>query len=72
MKKLAKIGLGILAVLVLLLVVAWLSLDYIAKAGIEAGGTYAMGVKTTVDSVNLGLISGQAKVNGLTIGNPEG
>ena len=72
MRKLMKFALGILIVLVLLLAVVWLSLDYIAKAGIEAGGTYALGVKTTVDSVNLGLLSGQAKVNGLTIGNPEG
>jgi hypothetical protein len=72
MKKLAKIGLGILAVIVLLLVVAWLSIDYIAKAGIEAGGTYALSVKTTVNSVSLGLLSGQAKVNDLAVANPEG
>jgi hypothetical protein len=72
MKKLLKIGLGTLIVIGLLLTVAWLSIDYLAKAGIETGGTYALGVKTTVDSVGLGLLSGQAKVSGLMIGNPEG
>ncbi|MCX5683254.1 MAG: AsmA family protein [Planctomycetota bacterium] len=72
MKKPMKIGLGVLVVLALLLVGLWLSLDYIAKAGIESGGMYALGVKTSVDTVNLGLFSGQAKVSGLVIGNPEG
>lgn len=72
MKKVLKVGIGILIVIALLLAVAWLSIDYLAKAGIETGGTYALGVKTTVDSVSLGLLSGQAKVSGLMIGNPEG
>jgi len=72
MRKLVKFALGILIVLVLLLAVVWLSIDYIAKAGIEAGGTYAFGVKTTVNSVSLGILSGQAKVNDLAIANPEG
>ena len=72
MRKIMKVGIGILIVIALLLAVAWLSIDYIAKAGIEAGGTYALGVKTTVNSVSLGLLSGQAKISGLMIGNPEG
>ena len=72
MRRLMKIGIGILIVIALLLAVAWLSIDYLAKAGIEAGGTYALGVKTTVDSVSLGLLSGQARVNDLAIANPEG
>jgi len=71
-RKLMKFALGILIVLVLLLAVVWLSLDFIAKGAIEAGGTYALGVKTTVSSVSLGLLSGQAKVNDLAIANPEG
>ena len=72
MRKPMKIGIGILIVIAFLLAAAWLSIDYIAKAGIEAGGTYALGVKTTVDSVSLGLLSGQARVNDLAIANPEG
>jgi len=72
MRKIMKVGIGILIVIVLLLAVAWLSIDYLAKAGIETGGTYALGVKTTVDSVSLGLLSGQARINDLAIANPEG
>ena len=72
MRKLLKIGLGIVGVLILLVIVVLLSVNYLAKAGIEAGGTYALGVKTTVDSVSLGLVSGQAQINGLSIANPEG
>jgi hypothetical protein len=72
MKKVYKILLGILVAVIVILLVAWLTIDHLAKAGIEQGATYALGVNTTVDSVRLGLVSGRAEINDLTIGNPEG
>jgi uncharacterized protein involved in outer membrane biogenesis len=72
MKKALKIIGIIVGVLVVLLLVAWLMIDRIAKAGIEKGGTYALGVNTTCDSVGLSLLKGELGVSGLTVANPEG
>jgi hypothetical protein len=47
-------------------------LDQLAKAGIERGGTYALGVETSVDSVGIGLMSGKLSVDGLEVANPAG
>jgi hypothetical protein len=73
MKRLLKI----LAVLVVLLVLAGiafvLALDSIAAESIRRGGTYALGVETTVDEVDLGLGSEiEAAISGLAVANPEG
>jgi hypothetical protein len=47
-------------------------LDGIAKASIERGSTYALGVDTTIDSTRIGLVSGSMRVAGLEIANPPG
>lgn len=67
-----RILLGVLIVVVLALVGIWLMIDSIAKAGIEQGGTYALGVKTRVDGVEVSLLAGTLEIHGLTIDNPEG
>ena len=72
MKKLLKIGLVIVALLVIAAVIVYFSIDSIAKTAVEKGGTYAMGTPTTVDTVNVGLWSGQIGMNGLVIANPAG
>ncbi len=76
MKKLIK-RLFIAGFLLVLLVVggvvyALMSVNALAKKGIEAGGTYALGVPTTVDSVSIGLLSGQASLSNLNVANPQG
>lgn len=73
MKRLLKI----LAVLALLLVVAgvvaFAMLDSLAASAIRKGGTYALGVETTVDGVDLQLGSEvSAGLEGLAVKNPEG
>ena len=72
MKKIVKVLLGILIVLILAAVVVGLMIDSIAKAGVEKGGTYALGVATTVEDLDLGLLSGTLTMDGLRIANPEG
>ena len=72
MRRLVKILGLVLLVLIALGVVLWLTIDSIAKTGIERGGTYALGVPTTVDSVSLSLLGGEMRINGLTVANPEG
>jgi hypothetical protein len=72
MRKLGKIALIVVGVLVVALVALWLALDAIAKAGIERGAAYALGVPAHVDSVAVGVMSGKVRIDGLTLGNPEG
>ena len=57
---------------VLACVLAVVFIDYLAKTGIQVGGTAALGVPTRVDAVHVGLISGQADLADLSVGNPEG
>lgn len=73
MKKAAsKIVLGVVVLLVVLIGVAWLMIDHIAKAAIEQGGTRALGVQTRVADVDLSLLGGRFQTQGLRFDNPQG
>lgn len=75
-----KTAIKIIAVLVVLLIVGIVGvvflglsqIDRIAKEAIERGGTYAMQVDTTVETVDVNLTAGTATMNGLNIANPNG
>lgn len=72
LKKLLLLA-GVLFVLVLAgVVVAFFAIDSIAKSAIQQGGTYALGTPTTVSSVNVGVVSGQFSLSGLSVANPAG
>lgn len=76
MKKMIKVVIGLVLALVLLVLAAvgvaiW-KMDSIAKRGLEAGGTHALGVDTTVDSVSISLMGGTVGVYGMKVDNPEG
>ncbi len=70
----------ILAILVVLFIGGIIALiafgvsqfDNIVKHGIERGGTYAMGVDTTIDTIDVGLTTGTVELAGLNIANPTG
>jgi len=70
----------ILGVLVLVVVVAIVGLvafgfsqiDALAKRLVEEGGTYATGVNTSVDGVDVGIGAGTLTMTALEIDNPEG
>ncbi len=72
MKKVLKVLLGLVIVLVVLAVIAVIYIDNVAKAGIENGGKYALGVDTTVEDVDISLRKGQMEVRQLKVANPEG
>lgn len=72
MKLLVKLVLALVLVGVLVLVGAVLFAGKLVKKAIEDGGTYALGVPTTVDDVQLGFFSGEFGLSGLTVANPEG
>ncbi len=67
-----RIVLGLVIVLVVIVLVALGMIDSLAKRGVESGATYALGVETTVDELDLSLIGGSLRMDGLKIGNPEG
>ncbi|MFG0247081.1 MAG: hypothetical protein ACF8MF_13610 [Phycisphaerales bacterium JB052] len=75
-----KTAIKIIAVIVVLLILAIIGLvvlgfsqvDRIAKEAIERGGTYAMQVDTTVESVDVNITGGTASMSGLNIANPAG
>lgn len=72
MKRIKRlIALGVLAIVVLI-VVAVLWIDRVAKAGVEKGSTYALGVPTALDSADIGILTGRSGLNGLTVSNPAG
>lgn len=49
-----------------------LSVDRIAKAAIEYGGTEALGTKTSLESIHIGILGGTASLSGLAVANPTG
>ncbi|MCK4850637.1 MAG: AsmA family protein [Phycisphaerae bacterium] len=72
MKKLSRIIASIVVLLILAVVLVVLLIDPIAKSGVEKGAAYALGVETTVDSVDVRLLDGQVIMKHLNIANPEG
>jgi hypothetical protein len=47
------------------------AIDPLAKAGVEKGGTTALGVETTVENLDLGLLDGTLTMNRLRVDNPK-
>jgi len=72
MRRILKIAVGTVVALLILAAVAWLAVDSLARTAIERGATYALGVPTHVDSVDVGLLGGHVRVEGLTVANPPG
>ncbi|HPD31389.1 MAG TPA: hypothetical protein PLL20_15455 [Phycisphaerae bacterium] len=71
-KKIRKIILVVVVVLVVLVVAVVLGIDRIAKTGTEVGATYALGVPTTLDSADIGILQGRTELQQLQVNNPEG
>jgi len=72
MKKLAILFGGLVILLVAVVAIAFVSLDAIARAAIERGSTYALGVPTTLGSANIGILSGEFTMKDLDVANPDG
>jgi len=70
-RKLLKISVFLVVLLVLAIVGVGMFADGLAKKGIEAGGSAALGVPTSVDGVSIGFFSGKVALEGLGIANPE-
>lgn len=74
--KLGKVilggGIALVGLIVLVVLVAFVMIDSIAKTGIEKGSTYALGVPTTLDTADVKVFAGEFDMSGLTVSNPEG
>ena len=67
-----KIVLWVIVIVVVGLVAAYFGRNWLVKKAIEEGGEYALGVKTTVSSVNLGIGGGRLEIHDFDVHNPEG
>jgi uncharacterized protein involved in outer membrane biogenesis len=73
MKKwLIRILIAVVVLIVLVVVAVGLFLDSGIKKGIETVGPMLTKVDVKLNSVNVSLLSGSGKINGLVVGNPEG
>ncbi|MBA4028272.1 MAG: hypothetical protein C0475_03930 [Planctomyces sp.] len=73
MKRLLVILFLLVALSISAAVVAgFVFIDSLAKQAIERGGTAALGVKTTLGSADVGVLSGRFALSGLNIDNPPG
>lgn len=72
MKHIKKIVLIAVLAVVLVAIAAVVWIDRIAKVGIEKGGTFALGVPTTLDSASIGILSGNSAITVLQVANPPG
>ena len=67
-----KIIIGIVILIIILIIVAMLTLDQIAKAGIEKYAPRVLGVGVQLESIHLSPWSGNGTITGLKIDNPKG
>ena len=76
MKKLKKIllwaGIGLLVLVIAAAILVGLFLGRIVKYGVETVGPKLTQTTVKLDSVDLSLLTGSARVKGLVIGNPKG
>lgn len=71
LKKLIYAVVGLALLVVVALVIVFFSINSIAKAAIEKGGTYALGTETTVAGVSVGVFKGEFSMSGLSVANPK-
>ena len=71
-KVVSTVSLVVLAVVIITLIVLGVYLNRIVKTAVETYGPRLTGTTVSLDSVNLSLLTGSAKVKGLAVGNPEG
>lgn len=72
LKKLVTIAGALVVLVIVLFVAALMYINTIARKAIEAGGTYALGVQTTLGSASVGIFSGTFAMSRLHIANPQG
>lgn len=71
-KVISTIVLGLAAIVIIALIIFGVCLNHIVKSAVETYGPRLTQTTVRLDSVDLSLLTGSAKVKGLVVGNPEG
>lgn len=71
-RKIRKLIIGVIVIFLLAFLALGFFVDSLARKGIEAGGSYALGVPTTLSSADVGLLTGTFSMSDLSIANPSG
>jgi hypothetical protein len=71
-KVITTAALVLLAVIIVALIVFGVCLNHIVKTAVETYGPRLTQTTVALDSVNLSLLTGSARVKGLVVGNPQG
>ena len=69
---LKTVGIVVVVILVILIAAFFLIGDYLIKAGVEKGGSAALGVPVKVSGVHLSVLRGMVTIDGLKVANPPG
>jgi hypothetical protein len=72
MKRLLKVLLVLVVLVVAAGLIVALSIDGIARVGLENGATSALGVTTSVRDMDVAITGGECKLEGLQVANPQG
>lgn len=67
-----KLIIAFVALIVVLVVVTFFSLNVIVKKGVETFAPKMTGTSVTLESVKISPFTGKGEISGLVIGNPEG
>lgn len=70
-KIILGIGIGLIVVIVAAVIIVGFFLGTIVKVGMETVGPKVTQTSLTVSSVQVGILSGSARINDLVLGNPE-
>ncbi len=72
MKKLAKLAVLLVVLVIAAVAAVFFYIDSIARRGIEVASTAALGVNTTLNKADVGILSGTFDMSGLNVSNPGG
>jgi uncharacterized protein involved in outer membrane biogenesis len=72
MKTLAKLLVVLIIVFIVAAVVLSFYVNSIARTAVEKGGTYALGVNTTLKGASIQPLAGGFSMSGLNVANPDG
>lgn len=72
MKKLVKLAVLLVVLVIAAVAAVFIYIDSIARRGIEVASTAALGVNTTLNKADVGILSGTFDMGGLNVSNPGG
>jgi uncharacterized protein involved in outer membrane biogenesis len=71
-RVISTVALVLLAVVIIALIVVGVCLNHIVKQGVQTYGPRLTQTSVGLESVDLSLLTGSARVKGLAVGNPKG